>query len=425
MRWKIVLFFGIWAWTVLFADKWTFYQCLDGLPSDTVTSIVIDPFGFKWAGTIRGLSRFNGTQWENVSHLGQTPIYDLTIEKGFPSRLWIGTEAGVGVLSISGETWVFEALLTTETQFLVSNRIFAVIVDSGHTKWFGTDKGISLLSSLGWNSVPQKHLSSLWVLSFGYDKNTGWNYVGTKGGGVSRVRIDSLDGITSASPYDYTWASLPSDTVCAVWIDSDGSQWFGTDQGLAYHQGTNTKLNWFFFNKDSGMASDFVQTIQRDHQGFLWVGTQKGLSFYNGFRWQNLDLECGVNAIAEDQDGSLWFGTDQGVMHYQRETALHWKENRESFQCVVHAAFPNPFNPKTEIWMVLSQSAKVRGEVFDLLGKKIRTLIEKECSPGIHRVIWDGKDDMGFETPSGLYMAVFIVHGHTFQKFTQKLVRSK
>ena len=419
------MFSWIWGWTALFAGDLTFYTTLDGLPSDTVTSIAIDPFGCKWAGTIRGLSRFDGTHWEHLSTVGNFPIFDLAIETGFFPRLWIGTDAGIFVLSISRQAWQLEALYTKETHPLVSNRIFAVTIDSGHTKWFGTDKGISFLSATRWDSVPQKHLSSSWILSFGYDQNTGWNYIGTKGGGVSRVRMDSLDGITSASPYDYTWASLPSDTVYAIQIDRDGNQWFGTDQGLAYHQGTNTKLNWFFFNRDSGMSNDFVQTILRDKQDLLWVGTKKGVSFYNGFRWQNWDFEYGVNAIAMDLDGSLWFATDRGIIHYQKENAIHWEQNREGFPCFLYPAFPNPFNPQTEIWIVLSRTAKIRGEVFDLSGRKIRTLVEAEFSPGTHPVIWDGKDDTGLESPSGLYVAVFILDGQIHQKYTQKWVRFK
>lgn len=312
MRWRIVLAFGIWVVSGLVAEEWTIYTAFHGLPSDTVLSIAVDPFGFKWAGTLLGLSRFDGTQWTFLPNLGQNPIYDLAIETGVPIRLWVGTEAGISLFSISNGAWQWEASYTKETQPLVSNRILTVTVDSGHTKWFGTDKGISLLFPSRWDSVPRKHLSSAWILSFGYDKNTGWNYIGTKGGGVSRVRIDSLEGITSASPYDYTWASLPSDTVYAVWIDSDGNQWFGTEYGLAYHQGTDTKLNWFFFNKDSGMTNDFVQAILRDSQGLLWVGTPRGVSCYTGFRWVNFDFEYGVNAIAEDLDGSLWFATDRG-----------------------------------------------------------------------------------------------------------------
>lgn len=425
MRWRIVLAFGIWVVSGLVAEEWTIYTAFHGLPSDTVLSIAVDPFGFKWAGTLLGLSRFDGTQWTFLPNLGQNPIYDLAIETGVPIRLWVGTEAGISLFSISNGAWQWEASYTKETQPLVSNRILTVTVDSGHTKWFGTDKGISLLFPSRWDSVPRKHLSSAWILSFGYDKNTGWNYIGTKGGGVSRVRIDSLEGITSASPYDYTWASLPSDTVYAVWIDSDGNQWFGTEYGLAYHQGTDTKLNWFFFNKDSGMTNDFVQAILRDSQGLLWVGTPRGVSCYTGFRWVNFDFEYGVNAIAEDLDGSLWFATDRGVMHYKKEDSVCWKENREGVEWVFYPAFPNPFNPGTEISIFLSRSAKVRGEVFDIAGKKVRTFTEAEFSSGLHRIFWDGKDDAGLEIPSGVYVARFFVNGAIFQEYTQKLVRFK
>jgi hypothetical protein len=52
--------------------------------------------------------------------------------------------------------------------------------------------------------------------------------------------------------------------------------------------------------------------------------------------------------------------------------------------------FPNPFNPNTTISYQLSALSHVTLEVFDLLGRKVSTLVDATQSPGRHIVKWDG-----------------------------------
>ncbi|MCK6560045.1 FG-GAP-like repeat-containing protein [bacterium] len=66
--------------------------------------------------------------------------------------------------------------------------------------------------------------------------------------------------------------------------------------------------------------------------------------------------------------------------------------------------YPNPFNPETEIGFALPEASAVKLTVFSLLGERVRTLVEQECSAGFHRVIWDGKDERGRLRASGIYL---------------------
>lgn len=72
--------------------------------------------------------------------------------------------------------------------------------------------------------------------------------------------------------------------------------------------------------------------------------------------------------------------------------------------------YPNPFNPETIIpFAVAAPSgsvgpAPVTLEVFNVLGQKMRTLVSGELRPGYHRVVWDGRDESGFEVASGIYI---------------------
>jgi hypothetical protein len=66
--------------------------------------------------------------------------------------------------------------------------------------------------------------------------------------------------------------------------------------------------------------------------------------------------------------------------------------------------YPNPFNPSTQIEFSLSSKERVELSIYDMLGRKIRTLINTEIEPGQHSVIWDGANESGQDVASGVYL---------------------
>jgi len=64
---------------------------------------------------------------------------------------------------------------------------------------------------------------------------------------------------------------------------------------------------------------------------------------------------------------------------------------------------PNPFNPQTHIIFELAKPAKVQLEVFDLRGRLVRRLADQSFGSGRHNVLWDGRNESGGGTASGLY----------------------
>jgi hypothetical protein len=68
---------------------------------------------------------------------------------------------------------------------------------------------------------------------------------------------------------------------------------------------------------------------------------------------------------------------------------------------------PNPFNPRTEIVFALEQDAPVSLEIYDVAGRKVRTLIGSEVfTAGEHRVTWEGRDEAGRAAAAGIYFSV-------------------
>ncbi len=65
--------------------------------------------------------------------------------------------------------------------------------------------------------------------------------------------------------------------------------------------------------------------------------------------------------------------------------------------------YPNPFNAQTEIQYGLPEPSEVNLSVYNIMGQKVRTLVEGRQSAGVHRVTWDGRNENGETVASGVY----------------------
>lgn len=65
---------------------------------------------------------------------------------------------------------------------------------------------------------------------------------------------------------------------------------------------------------------------------------------------------------------------------------------------------PNPFNPNTKIGYAVPRSALVRLTIYDIQGKEIRCLVDKQQSTGFHTVDWNGRDHEGRLVSTGIYL---------------------
>lgn len=65
---------------------------------------------------------------------------------------------------------------------------------------------------------------------------------------------------------------------------------------------------------------------------------------------------------------------------------------------------PNPFTTRTTLGFTLARSGPVRVQIFDLAGRLVRTLVDRELPAGAAAVAWDARDDAGARAPAGLYL---------------------
>jgi hypothetical protein len=65
--------------------------------------------------------------------------------------------------------------------------------------------------------------------------------------------------------------------------------------------------------------------------------------------------------------------------------------------------YPNPFNPSTNIEFSLPEAMDVRLDVYDSMGRRVKSLVNDNLDAGVHNVTWNGTNAAGRDVASGVY----------------------
>ncbi|MFQ5599850.1 MAG: putative glycoside hydrolase [Candidatus Krumholzibacteriia bacterium] len=84
-----------------------------------------------------------------------------------------------------------------------------------------------------------------------------------------------------------------------------------------------------------------------------------------------------------------------------------------TWQTVLHPNEPNPFNPWTRIRFGLAREGHAHVAVYDVAGRLVRTLVDRQLPAGSHRARWDGSDWRGRRMGSGIYLYRLTAPGFT------------
>ena len=69
--------------------------------------------------------------------------------------------------------------------------------------------------------------------------------------------------------------------------------------------------------------------------------------------------------------------------------------------------YPNPFNPITRFTYTVPRQSPVKIEIFNIMGQRVRVLVDEKVAAGSHVVTWNGQSDARMETASGIYFCRF------------------
>jgi len=71
---------------------------------------------------------------------------------------------------------------------------------------------------------------------------------------------------------------------------------------------------------------------------------------------------------------------------------------------VLYSAYPNPFNPSTTLSFSIPTASHVELNVYNIGGQRVQTLVGGKLESGYHQYTWYGKDDLGRDVSSGVYI---------------------
>ena len=167
----------------------------------------------------------------------------------------------------------------------------------------------------------------------------------------------------------------------------------------------NVKINSLVLNKDLPGVNKEV---------YPWIGT-----YFNG-NPVRLQVICNdgyrlkkwiVNDV-EYTDSIIEIDPGKGLLVEAEYDILSIKNSgyKNAFKTQIIKNHPNPFNKTTVIKFALSRKNHAILEIYDIKGKKIDRILDKELSPGTHASIWDGS---GFK--SGIYLCVLKIDNKVFR----------
>ena len=333
------------------AARWDVFRSITpggGPADDTITSLVATG-GTLWAGTRKGLSRYDGAEWNTYTAADGLPSDDLrALLVDRQGGLWIGTVKGLLYVG-AGRGWAERQLVRAFTD----TDIEAIGRSGDEGVWVGTLEGAAYLESPTADAQPVAGLPRATVEAI-WEQAAGDVWYGTRGGGLIHRRVDS-----EVQVYTETHG-LPSAWVHGLWGDDQGDLWVGTEKGACrvsltardvscrvldqlreravYRflpapdgsvwmatDGTTKRirdgrvLETIKPTSETALLSDDVRHLAYDGEGQLWLGTTGGLARRHARLWErrmpaNPESDADdVKAIGQDAAGTLWIATANGL----------------------------------------------------------------------------------------------------------------
>ena len=314
----------------------------NGLPQNTVQSIVQTRDGYLWIGTQEGLARFDGLSF-TVFDKENTPAFKSNdirfLHEDQQGRLWISTSYGL----VCRHNEQFTSF--TENEGLPDNSIGPVVEDTSGNVWIGTGGGLSRFENGNFKTLTVEQGLSRNVIQTLCARANGTLLVGTSAGvqSLSGDRLTSwtdlpnvpaanisaiaeskngqlwfgtLDGLYGVEREDATpvTITLPNSRVSALRIDREGALWIGTAGGVARFLNGNLES----LSSTDGLSSNLVLSLFEDREGSIWIGTEAGgLNLLKSKKFNTFTTRDGlpsdlVKAIYQDTQGGIWIGSQGG-----------------------------------------------------------------------------------------------------------------
>jgi len=163
-------------------------------------------------------------------------------------------------------------------------------------------------------------------------------------------------------------------------------------------------------NRDEGFVSVFRDVIDNNiHMLYFedgFPGADRWLAYMNDYQGDELTTWStgqGEFAIQMRKEGTELVNVMYRKVSISELTAIESDKNNVPGSFSLEQNYPNPFNPTTTINYTVP-AGKVSLEVYDILGKKVATLVNQNQVAGSYSAIWNGKNAAGATVASGVYL---------------------
>ena len=329
------------------------YTNENGLPQNSVVSILQDHQGFLWLATHGGVCRYDGYAFKVFKHrsgdstsLGNN--YLNAIYEDSDGNIWVGTwRGGLNRFDRNTETFVRYTKDAEDSNSFGDDSALWMLEDSKKRFWVGTIRGGLIQvdrekeSFHAYTHDPEDDRSISWntVTAVAEDRQ-GNLWVGTGGRGLNLLN-ESSESVTFErfyanypNPYKPKDAFRPISQRTVVTIAPDPKDenllWIGTYGGLVKFDIPSKKFTQIFQHNPqdpTSLSHDRVYALYFDHEDRLWVATfggglcllnedgQSFTQFKNDPDNPYSISDDKVISIFEDRSGNMWFGTHKVGMN--------------------------------------------------------------------------------------------------------------
>jgi len=302
------------------------YSSDHGLSENGVKSIFIDSKGILWFGHLGGgVSRYDGFTFQKIDLLQLKISQDITsIIEDDKGKLWFST-AGDGVFRIDNpqqsdsKKFIFQKYKGKET---VSSMVFSIQKSKDNILYFVTDLGLKTYNSNknSFDFYKNDQIPGYFQITCLYEDSHSNLWFGTYNGGLYKFDVKT----NHTKRFDVMKDGLVSNWISTISGDRSGKIWVGSwGDGISVIENDLVVQK---FNLKNGLHDNKILAIEEDREGNILIGTnESGLLIYKGKRFTSFSKSDGlindqVWAITKDVNGHIWFGTNEGISVFNPQT---------------------------------------------------------------------------------------------------------
>jgi hypothetical protein len=333
-------------------------------------------------------SVFGGTSW--VASAGTSPcdyIYSFTKANG---QLYAGSDCGILGSTDQGLNWEKRS----DSLFPGSAYTLAGLPDG--TLLAGTNFGMYRSSDGGTNWHSSGLASSkVYFMDISANNNI---VVGT-----------ATDGVFLSSDGGINWINkgVIRDDIQTVFNTSSGKIFVGVYGGIYSSSDMGTTWQYRYFD------DSYVYTLENAGTGLVYAGTYHGVfsSPDDGGTWHptsdsGLAQQFVLSLFSSRQGYSLAGTYRGGIYRSMQRSSVAFPDFVSSDRTLPNKFslgqnYPNPFNPATDITYSLPKHVFVQLDVYDILGRRVASLVNQPQPAGSYHVVWNASD-----RASGIYVCI-------------------